>query len=365
MVSKLKVKKGTEWLKPQNGPIIISGPCSAESEEQVLNTTIELAESGKVSILRAGIWKPRTRPNAFEGIGAEALKWLVKAGKETNLPTCTEVATALHVEQALKESVDILWVGARTATNPFSVQEIADAVKGTKTPILVKNPINPDLNLWIGALERFNNAGIEKLGAIHRGFSTFHQQYRNAPLWEIPLQLKTLFPDITLINDPSHISGTREHLLAVSQKAMDLNMDGLMIESHINPEVALSDSKQQVTPSDLINLLNQLHFRSSKSDSESYNTRLEELRSEIDRIDLELFSQIAKRLDITKEIGKYKKENDVTPFQLNRWKEIIETRQPFAISKGLSSNFTDRILQLLHDESIKIQSDILNSEEKQ
>lgn len=364
MISKLNIKKGNEWLPQKDGPIIISGPCSAETPEQVMETAIQLAKNHQADILRAGIWKPRTRPNAFEGIGKEALNWLVDAGKETGLPTSTEVATATHVEQALKSGIDILWIGARTSTNPFSVQEIADSLKGVNIPVLVKNPINPDLNLWIGALERINNAGIDKLGAIHRGFSTFHEQYRNAPLWEIPLKLKTIFPDLPLINDPSHISGNRDHLFSVAQKALDLNMDGLMIESHINPDEALSDAKQQVTPSNLLQLLNQLHFRSDKSDSVLYNTRLEELRSEIDRIDNELFAQIANRMKITKEIGRYKKENEVTPFQLNRWKEIIDTRQPFAISQGLNPEFTDRILQLLHDESIKIQSEILNSTSK-
>ncbi|MGB0390377.1 MAG: chorismate mutase [Salibacteraceae bacterium] len=364
MVSKLIIRPTSDWLPQTNGPIIISGPCSAESSEQMLETAQQLARTKKVDILRAGIWKPRTRPNAFEGIGAEALQWLAKAGEVTGLPTSTEVATAQHVEQALKAGIDILWIGARTSTNPFSVQEIADSLNGVDIPVLVKNPINPDLNLWIGALERINNAGINKIGAIHRGFSTFHQQYRNAPLWEIPLKLKTLFPELPIINDPSHISGTREHLFSVSQKAMDLDMDGLMIESHIDPDSALSDPKQQITPTKLIKLFNNLHFRSARSDSKSYNTQLEELRSDIDRIDLELFALIANRMKITEEIGRYKKENDVTPFQLNRWKEIIETRQPFAVSKGLDPNFADRILQLLHDESIKIQSKILNPHQK-
>ncbi len=360
MTPKLNISEISDWLPNQNGPIIISGPCSAESPEQVLQTAIELANSSKINILRAGIWKPRTRPNAFEGIGQEALNWLVDAGKEINLQTATEVATTEHVEQALKAGVDILWVGARTSTNPFSVQAIADSLAGVDIPVMVKNPINPDLNLWIGALERINRAGITKLSAIHRGFSTFHQQYRNAPLWEIPLKLKTLFPTLPIINDPSHISGSREHLQKVSQKALDLDMDGLMVETHINPDVALSDAKQQLTPKNFIELLDQLRVRSSISESEDYNIKLEELRSNIDQIDNQMLALIADRMEITSSIGKYKKENDVTVFQIDRWKEILATRQPFALSKGLSSPFVDKFLQLLHDESIKIQTEILN-----
>jgi chorismate mutase len=349
MIAKLNIQKISDWLPQQNGPIIISGPCSAESRDQVLRTAKSLAKGGQIDILRAGIWKPRTRPNAFEGVG-----------QITGIKTSTEVATPEHVEQALKAGIDILWVGARTSTNPFSVQAIADALKGIDVPVLVKNPINPDLNLWIGALERINNAGITKLGAVHRGFSTFHEQYRNAPLWEIPLKLKTIFPNLPIINDPSHISGSREHLHSVAQKALDLNMDGLMIESHENPDIALSDAQQQVTPSDFGKLINELNFRSGKSESVSYNTRLEELRSQIDQIDNELLAKIASRIEITREIGNYKKENGVTPFQLHRWKEILATREPYSNTLGLNTAFTDKLLQLLHDESIRVQSSILN-----
>ncbi len=360
MQAKLQINTSTNWNKGKNGPLIISGPCSAESPEQLLQTSNMLAKTNKVDVLRAGIWKPRTRPNAFEGIGSEALNWLVETGKETQLKTSTEVATPNHVELALKAGIDYLWIGARTTTNPFSVQAIADALQGVDIPVFVKNPINPDLNLWIGALERINNAGIDKLGAIHRGFSTFHQEYRNAPLWEIPLQLKTLFPEVSIINDPSHISGKRDSLYDVAQKAMDLNMDGLMIESHLDPDNAWSDSNQQVTPSAFLELLNAIQFRSAESSSLTYNSQLEELRSKIDQVDNELFSKIGERMNLTKEIGHYKKINGVTPFQLDRWKEIIETRQPYAISQGLSKEFTEKVLQILHDESIKLQSAILN-----
>tara|TARA_R110002050_G_scaffold290260_1_gene443781 strand:+ start:110679 stop:111767 length:1089 start_codon:yes stop_codon:yes gene_type:complete len=362
MTPKLNISPVSEWLPNHKGPIIVSGPCSAETPHQVIQTAKELANSGKVHILRAGIWKPRTRPNAFEGIGQEALSWLVQAGKETSLKTSTEVATTQHVEQALKAGVDILWIGARTSTNPFSVQAIADALTGIDIPVMVKNPINPDLNLWIGALERINRAGITKLSAIHRGFSTFHQQYRNAPLWEIPLKLKVLFPNLPIINDPSHISGSRTHLKEVAQKAMDLDMDGLMVETHINPDVALSDAKQQLTPENFIQLLSDIHYRSSKSTSEDYNIHLEELRSQIDQIDNEMWELIAERMKVTQKIGAYKKENEVTVFQLDRWKEIMETRQPFAVSKGLDSAFVDKLLQVLHDESIKVQTQILNKD---
>jgi chorismate mutase len=364
MISQLHIQPIQSWLPDSTGPIIISGPCSAESEQQVFETASELAKIGKVVLFRAGIWKPRTRPNAFEGVGEEALEWVVNAGKYNQLKTCVEVATPAHVDQALKAGVDVLWIGARTSTNPFSVQSIADSLKGVDIPVLVKNPINPDLDLWVGALERINGAGISKIGAIHRGFSTYHEQYRNAPIWEIPLKLKTLFPDLPLINDPSHISGSRSHLAEVAQKAMDLDMDGLMVESHISPDKALSDAKQQLTPADFGKMLDNLRFRTATSTSPSYQVNLEELRSKIDRIDNELLELLANRIDLTKNIGEFKKENGVTIFQVDRWREIMETRPPFGISKGLSAEFVDHFLQLLHDESIKIQTKILNSSEE-
>lgn len=360
MTPKLQISDYKNWIPNLNGTIIISGPCSAESPEQVMNTAKELASSGKVNFLRAGIWKPRTRPNAFEGIGKEALNWLAQAGKETGILTTTEVATTQHVEEALEAGIDALWIGARTSTNPFSVQAIADSLIGVDIPVMVKNPINPDLNLWIGALERINRAGIHNIAAIHRGFSTYHQQYRNAPLWEIPLKLKTMFPELAIINDPSHISGSRTHLQEVAQKALDLDMDGLMIETHINPDVALSDAKQQLTPDSFNKLISDLQYRSAKSGSEDYNIKLEELRSKIDRVDNEMLQLISERMNITSLIGNYKKQNEVTVFQLDRWKEIMETRQPFGVSKGLDSQFVDELLQLLHKESIKIQTNILN-----
>lgn len=335
---------------------MIAGPCSAESPEQLRATAIQLKHTQNVNYFRAGIWKPRTRPNAFEGVGAEALNWLVSAGIESGLKTCTEVATTLHVEEALKAGVNMLWIGARTATNPFSVQAIADALKGTQIDVFVKNPINPDLALWIGALERLQNSGSLRLGAIHRGFSTYHKQYRNAPMWEIPLELKTTFPDLPLICDPSHIAGNRSSLFEISQKAMNLNMDGLMIETHIHPDEALSDAKQQITPQRYEELISQLIFKQPSSKSETYNLKLEELRSQIDRLDTEWIQAMAQRMQITKQIGEYKKANGVTIFQLERWKEIMETRIPLALASGLNSEFADQLLEMVHQESIKIQN---------
>jgi chorismate mutase len=336
--------------------LFIAGPCSAESPEQVLQTAQQLQQTGKVNYLRAGIWKPRTRPNAFEGIGKDALLWLVEAGKQTGLKTCTEVATTEHVEQALKAGVDLLWVGARTSTNPFSVQAIADALKGVEINILVKNPINPDLGLWIGALERLNNSGSVKLGAIHRGFSTYHKQYRNAPMWEIPLELKTTFPELPLLCDPSHIAGNRTNLFEVAQKAMNLDMDGLMIETHIDPDKALSDAQQQIKPTVFDELINNLTIKSASSDSKTYNLKLEELRSKIDYLDAEWINALSQRMQITQKIGQYKKENGVTIFQLERWKEIMETRKPLGIQSGLSASFMDQLLETIHQESIKVQN---------
>lgn len=338
--------------------LIISGPCSAETPEQVLKTAQQLKALNKVDYLRAGIWKPRTRPNAFEGIGQEALQWLVDAGKATQIPTCTEVATTQHVEQALKAGVDMLWIGARTSTNPFSVQAIADALKGIEINVWVKNPINPDLALWIGAIERLQNAGSLKLGAIHRGFSAYHKQYRNAPMWEIPLELKVQFPELPLICDPSHIAGARPYLFDVAQKAMNLNMDGLMIESHIAPDDAWSDANQQITPQVFGELLAQLILKSPTSESKQYNLKLEELRSQIDRLDNEWIQAMAQRMQITQQIGEYKKQNGVTIFQLERWKEIMETRKPMGIDKGLSEKFMEQLLETVHQESIKIQNQL-------
>ncbi|NQX97053.1 MAG: bifunctional 3-deoxy-7-phosphoheptulonate synthase/chorismate mutase type II [Flavobacteriales bacterium] len=360
MKLELNIAKNSDWLS-QKTPIIISGPCSVESEEQVLQTAKEISKLDKVSILRGGIWKPRTRPNSFEGIGAEGLKWLKQAGKEVGLPVATEVANAEHVEACLKNDIDILWIGARTTVNPFSVQEIADALKGVDIPVFVKNPITPDINLWIGALERINAAGITKLAALHRGFSSFDKSsYRNSPMWEIPIELKLMCPELPLFCDPSHIAGDKELIPYVAQKAMDLGMEGLMIESHINPAVAKSDAKQQLTPHELGDLLAQLIIREKHSESEEFINKLEQLRSVIDELDEELINKFSSRMSIIEKIGKYKHENNVTILQLERWEQILKNRSFLADKVGLSDDFIKKMLELVHQESIRVQTKVMN-----
>lgn len=348
-------------IKDIERPIIISGPCSAETEEQMMNTAKALKAIGKVNVLRAGIWKPRTRPNSFEGVGEIGLPWLINAGKEVGLPVITEVANAQHVEKALKAGFDRLWIGARTTVNPFTVQEIADSLKGTDVELLVKNPINPDLNLWIGAIERFKNSGIEQVHAIHRGFSSFKSdRYRNEPMWEIPIGLKAQFPAMKLICDPSHICGRRDILEEVSQKAIDLAFDGLMIESHVTPDDAWSDAKQQITPEILSELLDNLIIRSIESANSVVSQSLEDLRSRINEIDEDLIELVAKRMGIAEEIGDYKKENNITILQPERWEEI-KNLQIFAADKNeLSRKFIIKYLEAIHQESIRHQTAVMN-----
>lgn len=349
-------------LKDIERPIIISGPCSAETEEQLMETARQLKATGKVHMLRAGIWKPRTRPNSFEGIGEIGLKWLMQASVETGLPAMMEVANAHHVELALKAGFKKFWVGARTTVNPFTVQEIADSVKGIEgLEILVKNPINPDVNLWIGAIERFMQVGIEDVGAVHRGFSSFKtNRYRNEPMWEIPLALKSEFPSIKLLCDPSHICGKRELLFEISQKAIDLIYDGLMIESHITPDVAWSDAKQQITPTQLSELLDALVIRSEYSDNSAFAKNLEALRCEINSIDTELQNLLIKRMNVVQQIGKYKGENKITILQPQRWDEIKSTHISFAKEHGFSKIFIDKYLEAIHLESIRQQTKVMN-----
>lgn len=342
-------------------PIIISGPCSAESPEQVLETAKRLKTLGKVNILRAGIWKPRTRPNSFEGVGSIGLKWLIDAANEVEIPAITEVANAQHVEQALTAGFKKLWIGARTTVNPFAVQEIADSLKGTEVEMLVKNPINPDLNLWIGAIERFQNSGLENVHAIHRGFSSFKsEKYRNEPMWEIPIGLRTEFPKIKLICDPSHICGRRDILEEVSQKAIDLAFDGLMIESHIAPDEAWSDAKQQITPTELGSLLSNLIIRDIESSDKSFSETLDTLRQKINGIDEELVHLIAKRMGIAEEIGAYKKEHNITILQPERWEEIKKLQFTAAEKSNLSYKFILKYLEAIHQESIRHQTSIMN-----
>ena len=354
-----------KWLPAHVRPVIISGPCGAETEEQVMNTARGLARLGRVSIFRSGIWKPRTRPNSFEGVGSIGLTWLKNVKKEFGLLTTVEVANTEHVEEALKNGVDILWIGARTTVNPFSVQEIADALKGVDIPVMVKNPLNPDIQLWIGALERINQSGIRKLAAIHRGFYTgVKTEYRNQPQWEIPIQLKSICPELPVFCDPSHICGRTDILQQVAQKALDLDMSGLMIESHINPASALSDPKQQVTPAHLGEILDSLTIRSTNSDNIIFADQLAQLRKLIDTIDEEILMTLAKRMDVIEKIGEYKRDNNVTILQLERWLEILRTRTASGITKGMKKDFIEKLCTLLHKESIRKQTEVMNEKKK-
>jgi chorismate mutase len=360
----LKIQPLSTWIKPanENQPLIIAGPCSAETEEQLVATAQLLAKTGKLSALRAGIWKPRTRPGEFEGIGSIGLEWLKTAKQETGLPTAVEVATAKHVEEALKAGVDILWVGARSTANPFTVQEIADALRGVDVPVMVKNPVNPDLTLWIGALERINNAGITKLAAIHRGFSSYEKSaFRNEPMWDMAINLKTHAPDLPIINDPSHITGNRDLIPYIAQKALDMDMQGLMIESHIDPSVAWTDAKQQVTPKALSDLIDALTLRKPEVKSAEIKDALAELRANIDKIDDLVIQKLAERMQIVEKIGNYKKDNGITILQVNRWDEILKKGVQYGKALKLDNDFTEKLLELIHSESIRKQTEIMNS----
>jgi len=340
---------------------IIAGPCSAESPEQLLASCKPLADNGQASMIRAGIWKPRTRPDSFEGMGKQALPWLKEVGLEIGLPVCTEVANPQHVEEALTENIDVLWVGARTTVNPFSVQAIADALKGVDIPVMVKNPINPDINLWVGAIERLRHAGLTELSAIHRGFSYYGQsEYRNKPMWELPIALKTWFPNVPLICDPSHICGRRDLIPRIAQRSMDLGFDGLMIEVHENPEVALSDAKQQLTPDAFHEMLNGLIIHTGDLSDPVIADQLLILRSKIDDIDEEIIRLIGARMKVAEEIGDYKRKNDLTVLQLKRWKEILETRGDLASKLNLSPDFVSKYLEQIHKESIRKQTDVMD-----
>lgn len=361
MKVQLNISKPESWLT-KSKKVIIAGPCSAESEDQVLATAHALSKSGNYDIFRAGIWKPRTRPNSFEGIGSVGLKWLQRVKEETGMKIIIEVASKYHVEEALKHEVDMLWVGARTTVNPFSVQEIADALQGHDIPVFIKNPVSPDLPLWIGALERMNKAGITKLAAIHRGFIPLSaSQFRNDPIWELPIELKRIVPDLPIICDPSHICGARELIGNVAQKALDLQMDGLMIESHINPDAALSDPKQQLTPDALKRLIKGLIFRDKYSKDSDFNERLEKLRNQIDTVDEELLSLISSRMKIAEEIAWEKKKSKVTILQVNRYKEILKDRKVQGENLNLNAEFVQSLYKLIHRHSIQKQSEIMNS----
>lgn len=343
-------------------PIIISGPCSAETEEQVLETATRLAKTGKVDMLRAGIWKPRTRPGSFEGIGTKGLPWMQQAKKITGLPVTVEVATAKQVEDALTFEVDVLWIGARTTVNPFSVQEVADALRGVDVPVLIKNPINPDLELWTGAVERVAKAGIKQIGLIHRGFSSYgNTEYRNAPMWHLAIEMKRRNPELLMINDPSHISGRRDILLDVAQKAIDLDMDGLIIESHIDPDKAWSDAKQQITPEKLGEMIGSIQWRREDVNSEEYHAALEKLRQQINHLDDELMQILGQRMKVAEKIGEYKKNNNITILQTNRWNEILERAFQKGEKLNLSKEFITKYFDAVHMESINHQNKIMNS----
>jgi chorismate mutase len=347
-----------KWAKR---PLIISGPCSAETEEQVLQTIQRLAATGKVDMVRAGIWKPRTRPGSFEGIGTKGLPWLQQAKKITGLPVTVEVATAKQVEDALHFDVDVLWIGARTTVNPFSVQEVADALRGVDVPVLIKNPINPDLELWIGAVERVGKAGVKKIGLIHRGFSSYgNTEYRNAPMWHLAIEMKLRNPEMPMINDPSHICGRRDILLEVAQKAIDLDYDGLMIEAHIDPDNAWSDAKQQVTPEKLAELLDAIVWRKEDINSEEFHAALEKLRQQINHLDDELMQILGQRMRVAEKIGEYKKNNNITILQTNRWNEIIQRAFAKGEKLGLSKEFITKYFDAVHMESINHQNKIMN-----
>ncbi len=336
-------------------PIVIAGPCSAESREQVLNTATQLAAKG-IKIFRAGIWKPRTKPGGFEGVGAVGLPWLKEVKQTTGMLTATEVATPYHVFEAIKAGMDILWIGARTVANPFAMQELADSLKGTDIPVLVKNPVNPDLELWIGAIERLYGAGITNLGVIHRGFSSYEKKiYRNLPLWHIPIELKRRFPNLSVFCDPSHIGGKRELVAPIAQQAQDLNFEGLIIESHCNPDSALSDAAQQITPDILDYTLNMLVIRENGQTTENITV----LRKQIDEIDELLLTTLAKRMRISKEIGIYKKEHNMPILQSGRYNDILENRAKQGEAMNLSAEFVTEIMKAVHEESVKVQMEIM------
>ena len=356
MSHELDIIPGTEWgffTLPR--PMCIAGPCSAETEEQVMETARGLAAFG-IHVFRAGIWKPRTHPGSFEGVGTPGLRWLRRVREELGMKVCTEVASEKHVLECIKYGIDIVWVGARTSANPFLMQEIADALEGTDIPVLVKNPVNPDIDLWIGALERLNRAGLRKLGVIHRGFSTSASiPYRNDPGWKIAIDLRTRYPEMTFFADPSHMAGDRKYLQELSQRAMDLGLDGLMVESHCNPVCALSDAKQQLTPAGLQTLLESLVIRENTSDNAAYREGIDALRARIDIIDENLLKLLRDRMDVSRSIGQYKREHNVAILQAVRWEQLMGKMLEQAAAMGLSEKTVRTIMTAIHEESVRVQ----------
>ena len=346
-------------------PMIIAGPCSAETEEQVMETARQLSEQ-KVDLYRAGIWKPRTRPNSFEGVGTVGLKWLKQVKETYGLKTTTEVANREHVFEALKYDIDVLWLGARTTVNPFSVQEIADALEGVNKPVMIKNPINPDLNLWIGAIERIYKAGIDRIAVIHRGFSSHGEtRFRNVPRWQIPIELKRRYPNLEIICDNSHICGRRDTLAGVAQQAMDLNFDGIMTETHITPDEAWSDAKQQITPAVFKLLVDKLVLRTEESNDPIFAENIDNLRKQIDEVDEELLNLLSSRMKLAEAIGGYKKRNNISILQSSRWNEILETAIREGAKRGLSDEFVTKYLHAVHEESISHQVKVMNTKEEE
>ena len=341
-------------------PFIIAGPCSAESEEQILSTAQGLAATGKVDVLRAGVWKPRTKPGSFEGAGVEALPWLTKARELTGLPIATEVANAKHVDSAAPFDLDILWIGARTAANPFSMQEVAESLRGTDKPVFVKNPVNGEVDLWCGAVERLAACGVKNIGLIHRGFSGFGAgPLRNAPMWHLALEMRRRMPELPMICDPSHICGCRQYIADIAQQAADLNYDGMMIESHVNPDAAWSDAKQQLTPDALNVLLDALKWRAGESNSETFQIALMGLREQIDSLDREILQLLAERMNVAENIGRIKRENDVRILQEARWEDITERALTLSSSLKLSESFLRTLLDAIHIESINRQNEVM------
>lgn len=351
-----------EWgMFTEPRPSVIAGPCSAETEEQVMETARGLRELG-INVYRAGIWKPRTHPGSFEGIGSQGLKWMQKAKKEYGLKIATEVASEKHVFECLKYGVDLVWLGARTTANPFLVQEIADALRDTDIPVLVKNPVNPDMDLWIGALERLNRAGIRKLGIIHRGFSTFDKiRYRNDPYWQIAIELRSRHPELPFFVDPSHMAGNRDYILEISQRSLDLGFEGLMIESHCSPASALSDAKQQLTPAELKDLLhNRIQVRDTDSDSKEWKDNIDQLRAQIDIIDENILNALGARMKVSREIGEYKKNNNIAILQTSRWDGLLAKVVEKGKEYGLSEKFLKEVFNAIHDASVEIQNEVIS-----
>jgi chorismate mutase len=363
MSSQLNINPIKEWLPDINNPLLISGPCSLETKEQTLETARLLARDPRVFVFRGGIWKPRTRPGCFEGVGSIGLKWLQQVKKETGLPVATEVANTRHTEKALNAGIDVIWIGARSTASPFVVQEIADVIKGSKVVVMVKNPVNPDINLWMGAIERIYRSGIKNIVAIHRGFTPFREtKYRNYPNWQTVIELRRLMPSLPIICDPSHLAGKREYLYEIAQKAFDMGMEGLMLESHFNPSIALSDASQQLTPDDLAKLLDRLVIRYQKTDNPEFETKLDMLRSRIDSIDSELLEILSSRTQIVKQIGRYKKENNVTALQITRWRQLMADRIELGKKLSLDEKFVQVFFQLIHEDSVRMQTEIMDEE---